>query len=467
MPNVPYHHPPTATRRQAILLPALLALLLMPAARAQDTDHGFAYNWQPGTAWVFERRDTTTTLDTHRIIARHDYEVRIWCLAADSEQALVLLELRTTDTGTPDQTRGVLLQVTPAGRPNAPAGVARRVPALAPALELLPALPLPVQHTRYWRAPPNDTGLSWECRGQGPDPTRADAIRVAFELNQPPALKQLNPIEHAGSFWFDHTLKHITGLQSTRSDPRANTRTDTVARWVNTLEHGPAWAMRRAAEAEIYLRSIRHENYLLAQVLNQPDQFERTTHAIDQLWAGFASDVDSRAMSPFERIAAGQRQLLRESRSKLQTRAALGQRWLNQPARLWTLTDPAGNQLISEHVRVGVTVEFFWAADQPDSVRALDAFRQLHAHLHRGPITFIAYNLDINPARAQQALALCHDRFTHIVAGPLQLAAPLPELPIVRVVDAAGIVRGLWLGWQPNYQSAATLAADLADYQPP
>ena len=55
---------------------------------------------------------------------------------------------------------------------------------------------------------------------------------------------------------------------------------------------------------------------------------------------------------------------------------------------------------------------------------------------------------------------------TTVLAGPLRSAEPLPELPIVRVLDQRGIVRGIWIGWQPEYAAARELAVELAGKTP-
>ena len=74
--------------------------------------------------------------------------------------------------------------------------------------------------------------------------------------------------------------------------------------------------------------------------------------------------------------------------------------------------------------------------------------------------------MDSDPALATAAIQRCGAGLTHILAGPLQDTEALPEFPVVRVVDAQGIVRDLWVGWQPDYAETRKAAHALSGGAP-
>jgi hypothetical protein len=443
-------------------------LLFVHAALAE---HPLHYRFSPGDHLVYEHRETTTALDENEPRRSLVQQVQVWCLRQDGGELLMLVDARAAGDDASRPLVGLPFYMNEAGRPRWPEEVPSRVGDLEAALVVLPRLPLAVESDAFWIAGPDLWGQQWRCWNRGPRPEPATPagepglpprprLLIEFTAENIFGSADVVELERTGRFWFDPSLGCMTRIELEETNRLRATRTRAVASLRQKSTNPPAWAARRAEETQRYLRALRHEDRLLHDLAVRGEELPQTMEQFDRLWAAFKSDVDGRAGSPLAGLADARRQSLRAGAEVLRTRAALGRRWMNQPARPWSLQDPNGRTLTSEALRQGVVIECFWSAESTWGLRALESFRQTQARVPAG-VRVVCYNMDSDPVLAARAIQHCGAGLTHVLAGPLQDSEGLTEFPVVRVLDGRGIVRDLSIGWQPEYTAARETAEAL------
>lgn len=429
-----------------------------PSAAAQQE---LRYRFEVGQQFMYERKAVVSSPAGAAPPQTQTEQVEAWCLQRVGHEALVLLVLTPRIAGRAAPARGALLYLDESGRRRIPDESTTRLGSLDSALELLPMLPLVVQHLSAWSTPHDLYGRQWRCTDRGADRAPGQ-VRVDFAEEDASGVAEVLGQTRSGHFRFDPAGGYVTHLQIQEENRLAQTQTLVVAALRSTARHTPAWAARRAEEADRFLRALRHEDRLLGEVANRPDELSQTVAELDRLWATFASDVEAQAASPFAALAEGRRQQLAADADVLRARAAVAQRWLNRPARPWSLQDAGGQTVTSEALRRGVIIECFWSAESVWGLRVLQSLRRLPRDPVRPLPRLISYNMDFNIAVARRAIERCGEGLTHILGGPLQDVEELPEFPVVRVLDPRGVVRGIWFGWEPDYAAACELARQLA-----
>jgi hypothetical protein len=444
------------TLRLLLSVAALLALVTRALAQP-----ALQYRFQAGQQYIYERKVVVTPLDGGAPARAYTEQVSAWCLRPKGHEMLVLLQLTGVSDGRAAPACGVLLYFDESGRRRIPDETAPRLGALDAALDLFPMLPLMVQQLSTWSTPTDLYGRQWRCTSRGTDGA-AGQVRVDFTEEDASGVAELLGQSRSGYFRFDPVAGYLTHLEMQELDERARTRTAVVAVLRQTASHTPSWTARRAAEADQFLRTLRHEDRLLAEITNQPEDYAQTLDQLDRVWSTFASNVERHAASPFAALAEGRRQQWVADTELLRARAALARRWLNQPARPWSLQDAREQTVTSEATRHGAVIECFWSADSVWGLRALASLRRLPHEPGQPPLRVISYNMDFNLAAARRAMARCGEGLLHILGGPLQDVEELPEFPVVRVLDPHGVVRGGGVGWEPVYTAACEMARRLA-----
>ncbi len=443
-----------------------LALAMLLCATPAWAEHPLHYRLAVGDRLIYERRvvasdaasDVEHGLSVREVEHRLSVcdQLQVTAFQRTGEETLVLLELQRAVDGLSEPAVGLPLYLDDSGRRRSPEEVPARLADLDAALELLPPLPLAVDTAAFWITPTDHYGRRWRCTNRGPDAQQQGHTRIEFVVEDMLGAAEVLGRECSGRFWFDTSAGLVTRLESQetcRYEGRAR-RVSAVLK--QKLTHPPLWAARRAEEVQRFLRALRHEDRLLHELLTRPDDVEQTLTQLDRVWSAFRSDVDARAGSPLATLADARRQRWHARADALRGRAALGHRWRGQPARTWTLQHAAGQTVTSETARQGVVIECFWSAVSPWGFPVLDAMRQLQARAG-DRVRVLCYNVDDDPALAAAAIARGGAGLTHLLAAPLQQTEGLPELPVVRVVDAREIVREVWIGWQADY--APVLAA--------
>jgi hypothetical protein len=441
----------------------ILSLGLLLALRPASADQSpLRYRFEIGQQFIYERRTLVSPLTGDAPARQTTEQIQAWCLRRDGPEFLILLQLSGGTDGRPEPARGALLFLDETGRRRIPVEIAPRMGPLDPALDVLPMLPVVVQNVTAWTTPYDLYQRQWRCDNQGPDTDHAGNVRVEFTEEDASRVAEVLGQTRAGRFWFDPVAGCVTRLELQEQDQTAQTRTQVVAVLRPLASHTPAWTARRAEEAERFLRTLRHEDRLLAEVVNHSDDLAQTLGQLDRLWKTFASDVQAEVASPFAALAEARRQSLGSGADMLRARATLARRWLNQPARPWSLQNASGQTVTSEALRQGVVIECFWSAESVWGLRALPSLRRLPRDPLASPPRVISYNMDFNVAVAKRAIERCGQGLTNVLGGPLQDAEALPEFPVVRVLDRNGVIRGLWFGWDENYAAASELARQLA-----
>ena len=448
--------------RNLTSLPTIALALLFALAGPAAAQQALQYRFEPGEELVYERQVLVTALGASHPLNRITDEVQVWCLQRDSGATLILLVLTRQVDGRAEPARAVLLYVDESGRRRLPAETVSRLGAVDPALDLLPMLPLPVQSLATWSTPSDLFERQWRCVGAAPDNSRQGHLRIDFLVEDTSGVADVLGQSRVGRFWFDPVAGYVSRFEAEEQDAGAQTQTRVVAVLRQVPRNSAEWAARRTDEAQRLLRTLRHEDRLLADIVLRPAELPHTLQQLDRLWTTFASDVDARAGTPFAMVADARRQQLRADADTLRARAALGQRWLNTPARTWSLQDPAGQTRTSESTRRGVVIECFWSSESIWGLRVLHPLSRWRRTPGDPSVPLLCYNMDYNLAVAQRAVARCGAGLAQILGGPLQDVEELPEFPVVRVVDQHGIIRGVWIGWDPNYAAARELARQLA-----
>lgn len=454
--------------------PALTALTAVvalgawtPAALAQPQ---LVYRFAPQTVLVFQE-DVVAPTDTTTAPAPapREAEIRLWLLRETAGRLLAVLEAAPART---DGSDAAVFWLDAQGRREVPAGGAGAERDLAPYLDAVPVLPVGAQLESQWRTPPDGLGRFHDCVNRGADATQAGLLHVDFTVADTLGLDALQP-QRRGTFWFDVQRGLVRRVESTRpqADGVSDSRQDTASRRrimlreVRALQS--AWCTRRAAEAARYLQSLEHDARLAERVLERPGELDALQRQREELWLGFAAEVERDVQSPFMAVAKGRHERALAERDQLAARAALARRWLNQRAPGWTLQTSSGETVTAEALRDRVTIEVFWSGAQRASVQAVAQLGAQPPPLAPAVVRLVGYNLDRDFGVAQAAIKCCGAGLNHVLAAPLTYAEPLPELPVVRVLDQRGVVRGIWIGWQADYAAPVELARTLVQQAAP
>jgi hypothetical protein len=118
---------------------------------------------------------------------------------------------------------------------------------------------------------------------------------------------------------------------------------------------------------------------------------------------------------------------------------------------------------MSEQVRLGPVVECLWSVGAPQADGTVLALHAMQRELAADGIPVICLNLDQDQQAARQWLAELPEGVVHVLAGPLGAVERPVALPVVRVLDGAGVVRYVRVGWQPSYADVVAEVRRLAE----
>jgi hypothetical protein len=418
------------------------------------------YTFVAGEQRTYDVRSIVTEGDQPAIELRST--VTITALREDRRATWLLLTRAIADS----PPLGVLLTVDQSGRRTWAAEMPPHVGLVEEALDVLPQLPSAAQREATWTTTPDLYGRRWHCRREGVDAARGGAERVTYTVTDDIGIMDLYGVTAAGTYWFDADAGVLARLEQTRTDARARRRVQTTVVLRGRRPGAASWAARRAVEAAAYTRALKREHALRHQMVNEAVDGGRMLERLDQVWVALKSDVQA-DVSPFDALVDGRRVWLRSQRALLLGEVNLGLRWAGQWASKWSLQDCAGDTHVCEDVRRGVVIECYWSSASVWGLRALPALVDLRARKTPDPVAMVFLNVDRDFARACRAIAYCGGGLEHLPGGSLHAVERFPRLPIVRVVDGAGVVRGVWVGWEPEYGAALELAqALMRDGQP-
>ncbi len=443
------------------------------------------YRFEVGDHLVYERRtlssltsDTQPAPSADPASAGTTQQIEIWVLEKRGEQARILLDLIDTSADRIEPMRGVLLDIDERGRRELPEVTQTRMAGLEPALEVLPLLRVSLQDENNWRTDADQLGYTWRCTLGGPDQQMDGNTRVDYVV-EPPAGLNAVALGQTGRYWFDTGTGAVTRVETLSEDsdrsraanpgpsadparePGRQIRSAAILRLRERKP--PAWMQRRAAEAQRYQQTLASEDRLLDDVVNRPLQIEQTIEHLSRLWAARALDFERQAGSPLEILVHARQKRLAANSELLRADAVYARRWLGRPAVPWSLELADGQPAVSERLRDGVTIECLWSVQSPWTFNVLDVLRGLQTRLAGRPVNLLCLNVDVNVQLAREVIGALSPGQTHVLAGSLLAVDRPPRLPVVRVLDRQGVIRRIWIGWQPSYTAAVDEALRLLE----
>ncbi len=454
-PSRPGRVRPAVTRIASCIL-GLAAANASSAAGAQRT---LEYRFAPGAYREYGRTVTRVPVGGGAPLVTRE-TIRVWALARVGDETLILVAVARGADDPAGPASGLVLHIDSSGRRRIAPETLVLWPNLAPAFDALPELPLRVEPERRWDGPPDPLGLRWRCVAYGADPAQGGATRVEFLVEDTTCGAPLLPETRTGRYWFDPARGGLLVLDAEADDGRG-TRTRVRVELVRVARETANWAARRAEEAARFLRTLRSEARLRDTLVQTPAASERTLTELERLWSAFVSDVEE-GRSPFVDVAENRRRELRAGAARWRSRAALAERWLGKRAPAWSLQDAAGRTVTSETLRTGVVLEYFWSAGTRLGWLGLDDLRRALPNLREPPVPVLCYEMDLDAGRAAAAVAACGHGLTHLLGAPLQFVDPVPDEPVLRLLDRDGRVTAVWVGWPLDFASACEAARAAA-----
>lgn len=432
-------------RRRAIQILSLLFLVTPRSASAAD----LVYRFIPGDRLVYQRQTETTTLDGSAAATVETEQVELWCLGREGGSVTLLVDLIRVVDGRGEPMRAAIITVDNLGHIVPEPNTAPRLLEVQAALDLLRPLPTPIQRPADWQAASAPFGLEYRS-ARAPQHDRPDNLAFTFTRIGPESWMTLGLPAQMGTFWFSLESGSTTRLEIQSDDARLNQRTRSVTELISATRKPPEWLGRRTVELRRYLQAVHSEDEVLQRVLAAELDPPTAVDRLRRIWSAFLSEVEQGVDSPFATLGNAALRRLANRAPEIAAFADLAARWARRPAAAFSLPDINGGIQTSERLRRGVTIEAFWSADTFGELAALDVALRLRDQLVGKPVTILCLNLDRDPQRAARAIQTCGGPLIHLVAGPLRGIEPIPVLPVFRLLDARGVVREIWCGWQPD-----------------
>jgi hypothetical protein len=439
------------------------ALVLAVASLAVAAEPRLMYRGEPGDCLVYERRGAISSLSGAARESELVDQIRVWYLAAEGGELLVLLDRVAIVDGRPAALCGGLAYVDSYGRVRMPEPTQRRAVELDAVLELFLVQRRPLQEELSWQTPADLFGRVRHCERMGRDAQQAGHVRIECSVEYGGRIGAAFGRSGRERYWFDQAGGHVSRLDIVREDRAGDVRLTAVTVLRQRQEYSGDWVARRINEAQRYLAAQRREDSLLDEIAAQPDGVAQALERLERLWAGMLVEFAGAGESPFYALCRARQRALREERAGLRARARYVGRWLGQAAIPWSLTDRSGAPLMSEQVRLGPVVECLWSVGAPQADGTVLALHAMQRELAADGIPVICLNLDQDQQAARQWLAELPEGVVHVLAGPLGAVERPVALPVVRVLDGAGVVRYVRVGWQPSYADVVAEVRRLAE----
>lgn len=206
------------------------------------------------------------------------------------------------------------------------------------------------------------------------------------------------------------------------------------------------WCAQRISELARYRDALESMAQRAERILHHPEQVESLIEQRIRLWQGLLADLGAVQESPVAAAARDVAATVSDARG-WRSRAQRARRWLDRPARPWTLMTLDGATLESEQVRQGDSIEVFWRSGSISSLSvARQAGMQLRELVRRGAVRLVLIDLDAGPIGTRPFDAPPPRGVYEVRGGALGSIEPLDEVPAVRWIDSRGVVRRVWFG---------------------
>ncbi len=417
------------------------------------------YNFQPGDCVTYEHRCTLARRSTGERTAQSREQVRLWCLTRQGDTARLLIDVGRIDADRVVPAHAALVELQPTGQLAPPPNLPPSVQVLPIAACLLAPLRSAVQDDSAWISAPDAFGRRWRCERIGPDQRRRGEVQVRFRLELP-LRGRGDAIE--GAYWFDPAAGLITRVEQVSDSGVLDERRETVIILRDRRRWPATWTDRRAREAESFVQALRRSQELHAQALRSPGELDQCVERLERLWRGTQQEFEADSGSPFLALGRAQFAALAAAAAQLRARAAYVERWIGRTAGAWSLQDFQGQPLSSEHALGRPVLELWWRSDDPLAARMLTALHEVQAELAPRGIVVQCLNLDPDTPLAQRLRDDLPPGPVHVLAAPLARVDTPPALPMLRLLDHAGVVRRVWFGWPATLEEPLAEARRLA-----
>lgn len=445
------------------IAPALAAVCVFLAGAASVSPPAVAqsaprYEWTPGVCWVYDRAASITPESGPP--ARVEDRIRVWRLAADGGDRLVLIDLTRLIDGAVQPGHVAVVYADAAGQVRVPPESGARLLAAPELLHVIAPLPAATSEDAEWVSPPDFLGRRLRC---GRDGGSATSPQYRFARHAPAGPLALYDESFDGRFTFDAADGRVARVEARRVDRVRGVTIEETIEFRDQLSHALDWARRRAEEAGKLLRAMSYEDRMLHDALSGESEGRGLGERFDRIWPTFRTQVDARGGSPLAPMVDSLAALGQRLRPQLEVRAALGARWMNKPAERWTLQTPTLETVTSETLRRDVVIEVYWTSTSIVSLHALSQLVELrHGALASEPVTVLAVNVDRDLVRGRAAAARLDGELTPLLGADVFGAERLAVVPLVRAIDRAGVVRGLWGGYLGETKWLVDLVRRLA-----
>lgn len=410
------------------------------------------YRFEVGDWLVYERRETTGRIGGgEKIGATRTDQIQIWVLDRSDDLATILLDVIQMDGVTAFPMRGILAQVDGRGiRTVAPEFRAHtaRIPT---AFEVLPILRSATEASAAWTSEPDVLGDQFTYVERGPESGDNGMTRIDFHYVIGGGLRGWLDGTFEGAIWFDTASGRVARRASEYSSPMQGiqTRTETVLK--HAVRNEERWTRQRLDETVRYVFALRQQDAVFAELLHNRTDWDTARPRLLRLWEGCVADLPRDAKSPVRTLAGAAREWIERDAPLWMRRTEYARRAIGRQAAPWLLQRSDGATVRSEELQDRWRIEVFWRGGQRESVRALLGTAGLPQaaalRWENPPFRVISMNLDSDGRIAARAAAVVPQIEFHLLAEPLNLLAPAPELPLIRLVDREGVVRAVWFGW--------------------
>lgn len=448
-------------QRRCEFLLAVTGLLLPLLARSAEP---LRYRFNTGDWYIYEREITASDRPPVRD------RIELWCLDTRPAEMTLLVNTAAPTAGesgrgpaderrdSVEAARGVLVRIDPAGLPTFPAEMLRSAAELEPLFDLLPITQGPFDPADAWRSRATPARLQWQCRTEGGGAVQ----KVDFRADDLGGMVAASGLDRSGSFWFDRVRGVVNRVDCTELSPGGR-RLTTSIRLKHHVRNDEKWCAQRVDEARAFLGRCVRQEALLDDIVFGRVAVADAVAANRRGWVAYVRDLPARAQSPFAPLAEARALRLEQAAPALVRLRDFAAGVLDRPAFTWALQDAHGATWTSEEVRSGWTLECFWSARNVASLRMLETLRTagLDDAVTRAPesqeppkprtnVRTIGLNVDADPLLAARAMESCGHGFPQLLAESLVITSLPPELPYVRLIDPAGVVRGVFFGWRPD-----------------
>ena len=325
--------------------------------------------------------------------------------------------------------------------------------------ELFPMLAPALDDQTVWLGEPD----LFECRlRQRRVAVDGPSVQVRFTMEDATGVSDFLGDSTEGVYWFDGDAGLMTRREMTRYSGAERRKRTIRCQLIGRETLDDAWIDRRRAEWARFVRTQQIEDGLLDELGTHPERVNGTIRRLEHVWEEFLAQPPRDQASPLRRVADACQRRSKALSPVLRERAALAAQWIGAPAAEWSLQDAAGETVISETVRKGVSVECFWSVSATPSLRMFAVLERLRTERLPTPPSIICLNVDSDLAAARRAADKCGRGLLTVFSGP-PIDGELPaSMPIVRILDESGRVRRVHVGWRASLSDSIRAVAGKA-----